>query len=80
MILQDLGLIDENLTAKHVIDILGANNPNALQDGDCNLEIEVVNEFYTLYQTKNYYSSSLITYPILTLFVLIFTIDHFLPF
>ncbi|EDV23121.1 uncharacterized protein TRIADDRAFT_58077 [Trichoplax adhaerens] len=41
LLLKDLGLIDENLTAKHVIDILGANNPNALQDGDCNLEIEM---------------------------------------
>ncbi|XP_036367229.1 radial spoke head 10 homolog B-like isoform X2 [Octopus sinensis] len=41
VILKDLNLINENLTAKAAIDVLAVDDPNVIVDGDYNLEMEM---------------------------------------
>ncbi|XP_014770640.1 radial spoke head 10 homolog B [Octopus bimaculoides] len=41
VILKDLNLINENLTAKAAIDVLAEDDPNVIVDGDYNMELEM---------------------------------------
>ena len=51
-IMDDYGLVNENLSAKRILEILSNDDPSAYDSIDCNLELEVS----TFYPTTNFVS------------------------